>query len=95
MGISIQHSAAGGAGGGVTAYEPQVLSSISKSLASLGSTDIVNVTEAGILLIIGIKVTTNIGGPVDANLDITVDGGTTRSLPLYAVSIFTAAIQSL
>ena len=68
------------------AIEPQVPSTISKSLTGTGSTDIFNGSEAGILLSIGIKVTTNVTGTPTATIDITADGGTTRSFPLYGGS---------
>lgn len=70
------------------AYEPQLVSSISKDITVTGSTDIVNVTESGILFSVGITVTTSISGTVPTvTLDITIDGGTTRAIELYTALI--------
>lgn len=68
----------------IIAYEPQAASSISKLFTDGTSTDIVNVTEAGILFSIGVLVTTNAtNGTTVASLDVTIDGGTTRSIVVY------------
>lgn len=73
-----------GAAAGAIAYEPQALSTINLPITSTGSTDIVNVTEAGKLLEVGIFVNVAVTGTFPAvDIDITVDGGTTRSVILY------------
>ena len=70
----------------MTAYEIQVLSSITKSIASTGSTDIVNVTEVGILLAIAFQGSVNLTGTPTVTLDITIGGGTKRSIKMYTAS---------
>lgn len=65
------------------AYEPQVISTISKSLTSATSTNILNVTESGILDAIAIQVSAQLLGVNTTTIDCTIDGGTTRSIKLY------------
>lgn len=81
----------------VIAYEPQAASTIDKSLTATGSTDVVNVTEAGILLEIGILVNTGVSVSVPTVIiDITIDGGTTRSIELYTASLgWSASFKAL
>ena len=76
-----------GIGKGVVAYEPQVVNSAAVDLTAIASTSIVNVTEAGILLSIGFFVTTVPDGTPTVTIDITVDGGTTRSIALYTAAL--------
>lgn len=61
---------------------------VSKSLTSTGSTDIVNVTETGRLISIAMTVAQALSGTTPVvTLDITVDGGTTRSIKMYTSAL--------
>ena len=64
------------------AYEP-TLTSVAVDLNAIASTTIINVTEQGRLINIGIIVTNALVGSVAATLDITIDGGTKRSFTLW------------
>jgi len=68
------------------AYAPQPISTLSKSLTATGSTDVVNVTEAGVLSAIGIRTTAAADGTPTMTLDITIDGGTTQHLKVYTAA---------
>jgi len=85
----------GGSGGtdpaaahAVIGHDPQAISLISKDFTLIGSTDVLNVTEAGILFGIGVIITTQPSGTVPTiTIDTTVDGGTTRSIELNTASL--------
>jgi len=66
-----------------TAFAPQVISSILGNLAVLADTDIVNVTESGMLLQLSARIDNNTGGTGEASFDIQIDGGSTVSIPLF------------
>lgn len=64
-------------------YEPQSISAIARDVSGTGATDIINVTEAGILLDMGLLVTTAVTGTPVVTFEITIDGGTTRSVSVW------------
>jgi len=75
------------AAAGLTAFEAYdvTLTVVSDALTATGSTDILNVTEIGVLMGISQLVTTTLSGatlPI-FTLDITVDGGTLRTIKTY------------
>ena len=59
---------------------------VNRSLSATGSTDIVNVTEAGKLLGILLNVTAGVTGTPTMRLEIVVDGGTQENIPIYTAS---------
>lgn len=56
------------------------------SLTSTGVTDIVNVTEGGIFHGFYISIDATLNGSPVINLEITVDGGTKESIPIFESS---------
>jgi len=66
-------------------YSPQPINTANASTASVASTDIVNVTEAGFLSAVALRVTSTVDGNT-STLDITVDGGTTQHIKVYTAS---------
>ncbi len=71
-----------------SAYEPQDISTASVDLTSVAATTILDVTEAGKILGIAIRVSATVSGTVPvATLDITTDGGTERNISLYASAL--------
>jgi len=65
-----------------TAYDITLTQAV-VDLNTIASTTILSVTEAGRLGSIGIVVTNAIGDACTVTLDITVDGGTKRTMTLY------------
>jgi len=61
-----------------------IYSPVTDDLTATGTTDIVNVTEAGLLLAITFGVTVGITGSITSNIEIVVDGGATRTIPGYS-----------
>ena len=77
-----------------------IFSTVSDDITATGTTDIVNVTETGRLIAVTLYTTTAIGGgPIPVvDLEIVVDGGTTRTIALYdgaTLTWTTAGIASL
>lgn len=69
---------------------------VTDAVTATGTTNIVSVTEAGVLLGIGINVSTAIlGGTPDSTMEITIDGGTTRSFSVLIGQIEWNASQWL
>ncbi len=68
--------------GGLEAYDI-TFTSVSDQVDGTGSVDIIDVTETGLLIGIGVVVSTNVTGTPTSVLEITVDGGTLRSLKVY------------
>jgi len=56
---------------------------VTDDTSTTGLADVVNVTEAGKLISVGMIVTGNLSGNVISTLDITIDGGTTRTILVY------------
>ena len=69
-----------------TAFDLQPWATGEIALDAIASTDILNATESGLLVSIAIIVPNTITDASTVTLDITVDGGTTRSLSVYNVS---------
>ena len=59
---------------------------VAVALDAIASTDIVNVSEEGILQGIAGLIITNTGGSITANLEVTIDGVVVRSIDLYTAS---------
>ena len=78
----------------VAFYRPTSSFSAGIALNGTGLTNVVNVTEEGILSAIGILVATGPGGSITAALEIQVDGQTTESIAIYTAGItFQPAIR--
>ena len=73
------------------AFTPQAISSIAGNVAAIASTNIVNVTEGGVLNQIALNVTTPPDGAPTVTLVITIDGGTPISINLYTAALTWAA----
>ena len=72
----------------VRAYEIQIPSTASVDLTAVAATTILDVTEAGKILGIAIRVSAGVSGTVPvATLGITTDGGTERNISLYASAL--------
>ena len=65
------------------AFDLQPFVSVQADLFAVASTTILTATESGLLQGIGLHVVNTIGAAGTATLDITVDGGTKRSLSVY------------
>lgn len=69
------------------AYDP-IHTSVTDVVTSTGTTDIVNVTEAGRLLSIAVVVSVDVTGTASvSSIEIVVDGGTTRTISVRASSL--------
>ncbi len=56
---------------------------VSDLLTGTGSVDVVDVSETGILIALAVVVTTTVTGTPTSVIEITVDGGTLRTILLY------------
>jgi len=75
------------AAGGNTALDV-TWTTVTDDLTATGTTNIISVTEKGVLLGLGIQTTTAIsGGTPDSTIEITIDGGTTRSFNLHVGAV--------
>jgi len=72
-------------GGGLESYDI-IYATATDDLGATGTTDIVNVTETGVLLVIPFVCTVGITGTLTSVLEIVVDGGTTRTINVYTAS---------
>lgn len=72
--------------GGVAVYRLRNPTEITRAFASTGSTDLINVTEAGKLLGIMLRVSGTITGSPIMRLEVVVDGGTQENIVVYNAS---------
>lgn len=75
----------GGAVIGSTLQAPTIVTGI--SMTAIASTTVVTFSGSGVLMRVGVGVsTTSTGTPITATIDITVDGGTVMHIPIYTAS---------
>jgi len=77
----------GAALGNLEAYDV-IPTNVSDLLTAAGSVDLINVSEAGILIALSVTISVaTLGGTPTSVLEITIDGGTLRTIPLYTASL--------
>ncbi len=77
-----------GGGGSLETYTPKA-SYLADDHSGVANTDIVNVTEAGLFIGVGGNNTVVPVGTITSALEITIDGGTTLSIPLFLAGAIT------